>query len=100
MAQKAPDYLVDPHLSNDVKTFLKPLNAGGPPVESLSKEDARNVLVGAQNAFKVNVSGIEESEKTITEDGYTVKLTIVRPEGNKDKLPVFIFAHGGGWILG
>ena len=100
MAQKAPDYSVDPNLSPAVKTFLKPLNAGGPPLESLSKEDARNVLVGAQAAFKVDLSGIDESEKTIKAEGHTIKLNIVRPAGVKGKLPVFIFTHGGGWILG
>ncbi|SEW36760.1 Acetyl esterase/lipase [Chitinophaga sp. YR573] len=96
----AQDYATDPHLLKAVKEFLKPLNAGGPPVESLPKDQARKVLVDAQNAFKVDLSGIEESEKTITSDGYTVKLNIVRPEGAKGKLPVFIFIHGGGWILG
>lgn len=99
MAQ-APDYSTDPHLLKAVKEFLKPLNSGGAPVESLDKVAARNVLTGAQEAFKVDYSGIEESEKTITSDGYTVKLNIVRPEGAKEKLPVFIFIHGGGWILG
>lgn len=96
----AQDYATDPHLLKAVKEFLKPLNAGGPPVESLPKDQARKVLVDAQNAFKVDLSSIEESEKTITSDGYTVKLNIVRPEGAKGKLPVFIFIHGGGWILG
>jgi len=100
MAQKAPDYLVDPHLSAAVKEFLKPLNAGGPPVESLSKQDARNVLINAQAAVKVDLSGIDETEKIISEDGYTIKLNIVRPKGVTKKLPVFIFIHGGGWILG
>jgi len=99
MAQ-APDYANDPHLLKAVKEFLKPLNAGGAPVESLDKVAARNVLTGAQEAFKVDYSGIEESEKTITSDGYTVKLNIVRPQGATGKLPVFIFIHGGGWILG
>ena len=99
MAQKAPDYLADPHLDKAVKEFLKPVNAGA-PLESLSKEDARNVLVGAQSAIKVDLSGIDESEKTISENGYKVKLTIVRPKGVTKKLPVFIFIHGGGWILG
>jgi acetyl esterase len=100
MAQKAPDYLTDPHLSAAVKEFLKPLNGGGPPVESLSKQDARNVLINAQASVKVDLSGIDESEKTITADGYTLKLNIVRPKGVTKKLPVFIFIHGGGWILG
>ena len=94
------DYASDPHLSNAVKKFLQPLNGGGPPLESLSIEDARNVLVGAQAAFPVDLSGIEESEKTITADGYTITLNIVRPAGVSGVLPVFMFIHGGGWVLG
>ncbi len=100
MAREVPDYSVDPHLSPAVKAFLRPLNAGGPAVESLSAQDARNVLMNLQASVKVNLSGIDECEKSITQDGYTVKLTIVRPQGNKRKLPVFIFTHGGGWVLG
>lgn len=93
------DYVTDPHLTPAVKAFLKPLNSGGAPLESLPVADARNVLVGAQNAFKVDLSGIEESEKEITADGYKIKLNIVRPAGAKGKLPVFMFIHGGGWVL-
>ena len=100
MAQKAPDYSVDPNLSVQVKAFLKILNSGGPALETLSKEDARNVLVGAQASVKVDVSGIDEAEKTISSDGHTILLNIVRPKSVKEKLPVFIFTHGGGWILG
>lgn len=99
MAQKAPDYLVDPHLDKAVKEFLRPINAGA-PLETLSKQDARNVLIGAQASVKVDLSGIDESEKTISENGWNVKLNIVRPAGVTKKLPVFIFIHGGGWILG
>lgn len=94
------NYATDPHLDSGTKAVLKVLNSGGAPVESLSKEDARNVLVTVQNSVKVDLSGIEESEKTINADGYTVKLNIVRPEGVTETLPVFIFIHGGGWILG
>ena len=100
MAKEAPDYSVDPHLSPAVKAFLKPLNAGGPAVESLSEQDAREVLLNLQVSVKVDLSGVDESEKTITQVGCTVKLTVVRPKGNKEKLPVFIFTHGGGWVLG
>jgi acetyl esterase len=94
------DYATDPHLTPAVKEFLKPLNSGGASLKSLPVADARNVLVGAQNAFKVDLSGIEESEKEITADGYKIKLNIVRPKGAKGKLPVFMFIHGGGWVLG
>tara|TARA_R110002050_G_scaffold67407_2_gene145878 strand:+ start:10911 stop:11948 length:1038 start_codon:yes stop_codon:yes gene_type:complete len=95
------DYQTDPHLNSGIKEFLKILNApGGQPLESLSKEEARQVLIGAQASVRVDLSGIEESEKTISQDGYTIKLNLVRPKDVKEKLPVFIFIHGGGWILG
>jgi acetyl esterase len=98
-AQVQP-YLTDTHIDRGTREFLKVINAGGPPLETLSKEDARNVLIGAQSSIKVNLSGITESEKTIQADGHTIKLNIVRPQGANGKLPVFIYIHGGGWILG
>ena len=58
------------------------------------------MLIGAQNSVKVDLSGIEVSNKTIEQDGITVPITIVRPQGATGKLPVFMFFHGGGWILG
>ncbi len=97
--KKAPDYSVDPHLSEKTKEFLKAVNAGT-PVETLAKDAARQVLIDVQAGVKVDLSGIEEAEKTITADGHTLKLNIVRPKGSKEALPVFIFIHGGGWILG
>jgi len=99
-SQQAPDYLQDPNLSVGTKEYLKVLNASSTPVESLGVQGARNVLINAQKAVNVDLSGIEESEKTITSDGFTIKLNIVRPQGVTEKLPVFIFIHGGGWVLG
>ena len=87
-------------LSRAVAAFLKPLNSGGPGLETFPVEAARSYLVGAQASVKVDLSGIDESEKTITTDGFTLKLNIVRPEGITKKLPGFIFIHGGGWALG
>lgn len=92
----------DPAISREVKTFLAGLNgAGGPPLESLPPLEARLGLVGAQASVPVDISGIEVTEKTISSEGYTVPLHIVRPTGTADTvLPVFIFIHGGGWVLG
>src|SRR5271155_554423 len=92
------NYATDPHLLDAVKKFLKPLNGGGPGLETLSKEEARKGLIDAQAAFKVDLSGIDETEKTITHSGYTIKLTVVRPKGATGLLPGFLFIHGGGWI--
>ncbi|HEY4194803.1 MAG TPA: alpha/beta hydrolase [Mucilaginibacter sp.] len=91
----------DPALSTEIKAFLTALNSGGgPPLETMTPADARNVLVGAQKSVEVDISGIEKSEKIIVSDGMEIKLNIVRPEGATGALPVFIFIHGGGWVLG
>jgi len=100
-ASQVADYQTDQHLSPGVIDFLKIVNApGGKPVESLPKLAARQVLIDAQKAFNVDYSGIEEDEKEIESDGFKLKLNLVRPAGAKGVLPVFIFIHGGGWILG
>ena len=98
--EKAPHYLEDNHLGEGTKEFLKVLNASDTPVESLSPQEARKVLEGAQSSVEVDVSGIEETEKKISVDGHDIILNIVRPKEKRDKLPVFIFVHGGGWVLG
>lgn len=98
--QQAPDYLSDPHLSEGTKSYLKVLNASSTPVESLGPQGAREVLINAQKSVNVDLSGIDESEKTIHVDGMSIKLNLVRPAGVTGKLPVFIFIHGGGWVLG
>jgi acetyl esterase len=94
-------YANDPHLDPQVREFLKGLNgAGGPPLETLSPVAARQVLADAQAGVTVDLSGVEFSDKTINVDGFTIKLDIVRPAGVKGILPVFVFIHGGGWVLG
>ncbi len=98
--KKPVSYLKDPRLSVGTKEYLKVLNSSKTPVESLPPAEARKVLEGAQSSVKVNVSGIEETRKTINSDGMDIDLVIVRPKGVEDKLPVFMFIHGGGWVLG
>ncbi|WP_316762319.1 alpha/beta hydrolase [Pedobacter aquatilis] len=93
------DYATDPNLTPAVKTFLKAIH-GGPGIETLSTGDARKVLEGAQASVKFDYSQVSESEKTITQDGITAKIFIMRPKGIKGTLPAFMFIHGGGWILG
>ena len=99
--KEAPDYLHDEHLSQGTKTYLNVLNGGGPAVESLPVPDARRVLADLQAAVPVDLSGVEESERTIESEGRTLRLNLVRPEGTgRERLPVFVFVHGGGWVLG
>ncbi len=91
----------DPKIFREVRSFLKALNAGsGNPIEQLSVGDARQVLINAQRSVAVDTSGIEEEERIIDLDMDPVKIHITRPKNAKPGAPVFIFIHGGGWVLG
>ncbi|WP_055127285.1 alpha/beta hydrolase [Pseudomonas mediterranea] len=88
-------------VEHNTQKFLDALNAGtSKPLEQLSPKDARAVLVGAQAGVKLTLPKADVSEKTIQVDGQSINLTIVRPAGVKGELPVFMFFHGGGWVLG
>ncbi|MCL1669854.1 alpha/beta hydrolase [Elizabethkingia ursingii] len=91
----------DPQVFTEVRTFLEALNtADSKPMELLSPEEARQVLVGAQKSVEVDYSGIEETERVIEQNGYKVNIHITKPKDSKSGAPVFIFIHGGGWVLG
>jgi acetyl esterase len=96
-----PTQPINDFVASGVKGFLDALNAsGGPPLETLSPRDARQVLIDAQNSVTVDLSGIENSERAIDFDGTALRLHIVKPAGAPPDLPVFMFFHGGGWVLG
>ncbi|TFF03976.1 alpha/beta hydrolase [Pseudomonas sp. BCA14] len=88
-------------VEHNTQAFLDVLNAGtGKPMEQLTPKDARAVLTGAQAGVKLTLPKADVSQKTIQVDGKPLSLTIVRPAGAKGVLPVFMFFHGGGWVLG
>ncbi|MDH0304604.1 alpha/beta hydrolase [Pseudomonas sp. GD04091] len=90
-----------PGVEHTTQGFLDALAAGGgKPLETLSPKDARAVLSGAQAGVKVDLSGIRVERRTIQADGQPLEIRVVRPEGAKGELPVFMFFHGGGWVLG
>ncbi|MDE1992522.1 MAG: alpha/beta hydrolase [Rhizobiaceae bacterium] len=90
----------DPVLEPTTQKFIDSL-AGSKPIYTLSPADARNVLAGAQQAFKVKTLPASVENKTIPVGPTgSVKLRIVRPEHAKGALPVILYFHGGGWVLG
>ena len=82
-----------------IGAFLNVLNSGnGKPMEQMTPEEARQVLIGAQKGAKLPPAKV--SEKTILVKGQKIKLKIVKPENSMGVLPAFMFFHGGGWVLG
>ncbi|KGF73609.1 lipase [Neosynechococcus sphagnicola sy1] len=90
-------YILEP----TTQKFLDDLaGAGGSQIYELAVEDARGVLEGAQSGDVVKLSAdIEDRVIPVGPKG-EVSIRIVRPPGNHDRLPVVMYFHGGGWVLG
>jgi acetyl esterase len=75
----------------------------GPPIFTLSPEKARTVLSGLQASVAVKMLPAEIENRTIPggPGGKNVSITIVRPPNSSNQtLPVVMYFHGGGWVLG
>lgn len=99
-AQTDPSIAGSYSVEKDTREFLKAVHSGnGPQLYELSIQEARNVLINAQTGNYEKLA-VDIDERTITQDGRTVSIRIVKPKGSKEKLPALMYFHGGGWILG
>ena len=91
-------------LEQNTRAFLDNLQQkGGPPIYTLSPQDARAVLSGLQASTPVKKLPAEIENRTIPggPGGKDTSITIVRPPSSSNEtLPVVIYIHGGGWVLG
>jgi acetyl esterase len=96
------DPTTDRNIEVHVRGYLKAVNAAlKTPVSQMPVDQARGTYDYATSVGdKPDLSGIEESEKTITLDGRSIILNIVRPKGVTRTIPAFLYFHGGVWILG
>jgi len=74
--------------------------AGGAPIYTLSPEAARNVLSGAQSGPVAKLNADIQDTSFPTGPLGSVNVRIVRPQGVSAPLPVVMYFHGGGWMLG
>ncbi len=73
----------NPQVERRIREFLAALNSGGgAPIETLSPAAARKVLVDAQASVQLDLPACDIEEKSVTQDGLQVRLTIVRPAGS------------------
>lgn len=87
-------------VEKNTREFLKAVHGTpGPQIYELSIDQARQVLIGAQTG-DYKLAPVDIDERTIVQDGKKVAIRIVKPKGSKEKLPVLMYFHGGGWILG
>jgi acetyl esterase/lipase len=70
-----------------------------PFLYELTPDEARTVLDDVQ-AAPIDKLAIEDRWITVPADVGDVQVRIVRPEGAVGTLPVILYMHGGGWVLG
>jgi acetyl esterase len=73
--------------------------AKGPPLSAVSLEQARKAVEAAQSA-PIPMPAVEEWWATVRSAFGDFKVRVVRPQGSTGPLPVLLYLHGGGWILG
>jgi acetyl esterase len=88
-----------PTLEVHTQEFIYSL-AGALPIYTLSPADARSVLTRAQSIPVGKPSAqIEDVTLPVGPTG-SVPVRLIRPVGAAEILPVVMYFHGGGWVLG
>jgi len=99
-ALAATDSATDPNVDPAIRPFLAELNKDPSPFWELPQPKPQDILSGLQARTPVDMSGVTTTERTITQDGQTVKLYIMKPAHVMAKPGVLFFVHGGVWIVG
>jgi acetyl esterase len=73
--------------------------ANPPFLYELTPAEARKVLDDVQ-AAPIDKLAVDERWITVPADVGDVQVRIVRPAGAEGTLPVILYMHGGGWVLG
>src|SRR5215468_10767567 len=79
-AAQAPNAATDPRIDPHVRAFLEELNKDSSTFWELPQPKPQEILTELQNKTAVDMSGVTTFQKTITQDGRTVKLYIMKPQ--------------------
>jgi acetyl esterase len=90
----ASQVVLEPAAQQVADAFSKP-----PFLYDMTPADARKVLNDAQSA-PVSKPPVDEEWITVPSPAGEVRVRIVKPQGATGMLPVVVYMHGGGWILG
>jgi acetyl esterase len=95
-----PAPVVTKRLDPSAQAFVDSLD-GSAPIYTLTPEAARAALSGAQKSVDVPLPEVSGTDRVLKvgSNGAT-NIRIVRPPHAAGKLPVVIYMHGGGWVLG
>jgi len=88
-------------LHPQAQSVLDLLNAAPTPLKELPPAEARaayDAFIGPRNFDPTPVGKVED--RMIPGPGGDFRIRIYTPESNETALPVFLFIHGGGFVIG
>jgi acetyl esterase/lipase len=88
------EYILEPAAQEFADATSKP-----PFLYELGPDGARKVLDDVQ-ATHIDMPEVSEKWITVPAQVGAVRVRIVKPIGAADVLPVVLYVHGGGWVLG
>jgi acetyl esterase len=88
------DVVLEPAAREFAEATSKP-----PFIYQLAPEEARKVLDDVQ-VGTVEAPPVDEQWVTVAASVGDVRVRVVRPQGVTGVLPVVLYVHGGGWVLG
>jgi acetyl esterase len=84
-------------LESDTRAFLDSLATAGPAASVLEMRDRDSRM----QAIDVAKARVDVEDGVVESLGHEISIRIVRPLGWKNgPLPVALFVHGGGWVVG
>jgi acetyl esterase len=87
--------VLEPAAQKVADAFSKP-----PFIYEKSPAEARKILEDAQSSVPVSKPAVDEEWITVPSPVGEVRVRIIKPRGATGLLPVILYMHGGGWILG
>ena len=89
-----------PRLEAKTQSFIDSL-ANAPPLFTLAPEAARAALASLQAQTPVHLLDVSSQDRILmVGPAGRTNIRVVRPASVKGALPVVIYIHGGGWVLG
>lgn len=86
------------HLEKPAADLVERISKGT-PLSELPLADARKAVDDAQTGT-VEMPDVDESWVTVPAGVGDVRVLVIKPRGAAAELPVVLYMHGGGWILG
>lgn len=94
--------MTKPNLDKTVQKFIDYIESkNSKPLNEITPDEAREFLSELQKEYYAPINAHTEDITIFSPSAGDINVRIVRPEDClNEKLPVIIYCHGGGWVMG